>query len=83
MNSLSKEEALATLTQWVVTNGRDVDVTTFTSSTPLMKSGYITSLHLIELILAVERLSRRRIDVTQLAAGDFETLDKIVQRFFL
>jgi hypothetical protein len=48
----------------------------------LFEQRVLTSLHLPELILLIERLRREPVDVTTLTAADVASIDAIVARWF-
>lgn len=73
--------ARAALRDWVAARARDIDPGQLTDTTALFEDGVLTSLQFPELILLIERLRGREIDVTALAPGDFRDVATIVDRF--
>jgi acyl carrier protein len=73
--------ARAALRAWVADHARDVEPGELTDTTALFEDGVLTSLRFPELILLIERLRGREIDVTALAPGDFRDIATIVERF--
>ncbi|GGK74801.1 hypothetical protein [Mangrovihabitans endophyticus] len=69
------------LHSWVLRKARDLPPEGLTDDLPLLAGRHLTSLHIPELILLLERLRRRPIDVEQLCAGDFRDLATIRARF--
>jgi len=53
-----------------------------TSSTPLLQEGVLNSIQLMELILYIERLSERPIEIEALKPSSFKTVDSIYRHFF-
>jgi hypothetical protein len=51
-------------------------------STPLLAQRVVSSLHVIEMIILIEHLSGRSVQVDQLAPDTFRNIDSIVQTFF-
>lgn len=72
--------ARVALREWVARNARGIDPAELSDTTPLFEDGVLTSLQFPELILLVERLSGRLVDVTALAPGDFRDIDTIMVR---
>ncbi len=70
------------LREWVVSHGRGVTEKTLSDETPLLERRVITSLQIMDLILLVEELSGKRIDVQQLKPGVFHNINAIMLRFF-
>lgn len=79
MNSLAEDRGA--LFQWVLRKGRGVDPTTLTGSTPLLDGRHLNSLHIPDLLLFIEQLRGRPVDISRLRAGDFRDLDTICARF--
>lgn len=77
----SQPEIRATLRAHVrdVTDAADAAVN---DDTPLFRSGLLKSVHVMELILLVEELSGRPVDVEKLKPGAFESVDAIWKGFF-
>ena len=69
------------LRAWVADNARGVDPAELSDTTALFEERVLTSLQFPELILLIERLSGRLVDVTALAPGDFRDIDTIMGRF--
>jgi hypothetical protein len=70
------------LRDWVASRADGVDATPDLDPVPLFERRLLTSLHLPELILLVERLRREPVDVTTLTAADLASIDAIANRFF-
>ena len=69
------------LRQWVDSKARH-DTPPVDDTTPLLASGALTSLHIPELILLIESLHERLVDIEHLGQGDFLDIETIVERFF-
>jgi hypothetical protein len=74
------DDARAALRAWVVDVARGTEPGELTDTTPLFESRVLTSLQFPELILLVERLSGRLVDVTALEPGDVRDIDTIMAR---
>lgn len=70
-----------TLRAWVAGKARDLPPQGLTDDLPLLEGRHLTSLHIPELLLLLERLRGREIDVERLQAGDFRDLRTITARF--
>lgn len=72
---------LEAVRDWVTSRAKDVPPGGVTDDLPLLADRYLTSLHIPELILLLERIRRRPIDVEDLRPGDFADLRTINARF--
>jgi hypothetical protein len=75
-------EVRATLRDWIASRAQDADATPALDGVRLFEQRVLTSLHLPELILLIERLRREPVDVTTLTAADVASIDAIVARWF-
>ncbi|WP_290062218.1 hypothetical protein [Amycolatopsis solani] len=66
---------------WVVAKATGLPPGELTDDLPLLEGRILTSLHVPELILLLERLRGEPIDVEQLRPGDFHSLRVIADRF--
>jgi hypothetical protein len=78
----SEGDVRAALRAWVASKAPDDATGEIEDTTPLLGSGLLTSLHVPELILLIERLRERLVDIESLGRGDFHDIDTIVERFF-
>jgi hypothetical protein len=69
------------LRNWILSKAEDLGPASLTDSTPLFAERHLRSVHLPELILFLERLRGRPIDVEEFAEGDFRDIDTLVARF--
>ncbi|MER5698833.1 hypothetical protein ABT255_32535 [Streptomyces mirabilis] len=69
------------LRAWVTGRARDLPPDGLSDDLPLLAGRHLTSLHIPELILLLERLRRQPIDVENLSAGDFQDVATIAARF--
>lgn len=72
---------LAALREWVSARAKHLPPKGLTDDLPLLAGRHLTSLHIPELILLLERLRGRAIDVELLRAGDFQDISTIATRF--
>jgi hypothetical protein len=72
---------LTALREWVTGKAKGLPPQGLTDDLPLLEGRYLTSLHIPELILLLERLRGSAIDVERLAAGDFRDVRTIAERF--
>ncbi|AXG79861.1 hypothetical protein [Streptomyces paludis] len=77
----SESSELDQLRAWVTSRAADLPPGGLTDDLPLLSGRHLTSLHIPELILLLERLRRRVIDVESLGAGDFRDVATIAARF--
>lgn len=71
----------AALREWILGKASTLDAKTLTDQTPLFAERHLRSIHLPELILLLERLSGRPIDVENLGAGDFRDIENMLAKF--
>ena len=74
-------EVRAQLRDWILKNGKVKDPAALTGETPLVASGILSSLQIMELILFLERAADVAIDVEQLRPGTFKNMDSILASF--
>jgi hypothetical protein len=74
---------LSELRAWVAGKARDLPPGGLTDDLPLLEGRYLTSLHIPELILLLERLRGQAVDVERLQAGDFRDIRTIAARFLV
>ena len=72
---------LVALREWVAGKAKDLPPQGLTDDLPLLAGRHLTSLHIPELIMLLERLSGQEIDVERLQAGDFYDIRTIATRF--
>ncbi|MGH8791328.1 MAG: hypothetical protein ACRDXX_01605 [Stackebrandtia sp.] len=72
---------LAALRDWIAAKANGLPPQGLTDDLPLLEGRYLTSLHIPELILLLERLRGEAIDVERLQPGDFHDVDAIAARF--
>ncbi|GAB1646553.1 hypothetical protein [Krasilnikovia sp. MM14-A1259] len=72
---------LAALRVWITQRARGLPPEGLTDDLPLLDGRHLTSLHIPELILLLERLRGAAIDVQRLQPGDFRDVATIAQRF--
>jgi hypothetical protein len=69
------------LRAWVTSKARDLPPEGLTDDLPLLDGRHLTSIHIPQLILLLERLRKAPIDVEQLQAGDFRDIATIGRKF--
>lgn len=79
--SSESPEPIEQLRAWVSARASDLPPGGLTDDLPLLAGRHLTSLHIPELILFLERLRRQQIDVEVLGAGDFRDVATIAARF--
>lgn len=67
---------------WVVRTSGRIDPAALDDDTPIFSKAVLESVHVMDLILLIEELSGRPIDVEKLRVGVFRTVDAIVVNFF-
>jgi hypothetical protein len=69
------------LREWIVSASGRIARDELRDDTALLESRIITSLQVMDLILFVESLARRPVDVERLAPGAFRDIDTICRTF--
>lgn len=70
------------LRSWILKAGKTPPTEEFTYSTPIIEKRIISSLQVMDLILEIERLSGKRIEIEQLKPGAFRDIESIYATFF-
>jgi hypothetical protein len=69
------------LRAWIVANGQRVDDATLRDDTPLLEQRILTSLQLAELLLFLEELRARPVDLEGLTGAAFRDLASMMTAF--
>jgi hypothetical protein len=77
----AKQDLRGALRRWILAAGNRLTEETLTDTTPLFADHHLSSLHLPELILTLERLRGRRIDLARLKAPDLRDVQTLCARF--
>lgn len=75
-------EIRAALRDWIVNVSGKIEPGQLSDETPLIEERIITSLQVMDLILFLEKLSGRPVEVEQLKAGAFRNINALYQNFF-
>ncbi|MFQ5930811.1 MAG: hypothetical protein ACE5MM_00235 [Nitrospiraceae bacterium] len=78
----AEAEIRRALREWVLKTSTKITPDELTEETPIIEQGIISSLQVIDLILFLEQLSGRSIDVAQLKPGAFRNIDVIYRNYF-
>lgn len=78
---LSEQESREALRSWVASKAKPGKAGQIDDATPLFADRHLTSLHVPELLMLIERLRGETVDATTLGPGDFRDIDTIVRRF--
>jgi len=71
------------LRQWISGVSSKAPVTELSDDTPLFRSGILKSVQISDLILYIEELTERAVDVKQIKPGVFRDIDTIYRNFFV
>ena len=74
-------EARAALHEWIVRTTGKIRAEELSGDTPLLERRIVSSLEILDLILFLEQLRGKAIDVSRIAPGSFRDLDTICARF--
>jgi hypothetical protein len=75
---MSRKEKLRA---WILEHGQRVDAATLADDTPLLEQRILTSLQLAELLLFLEELRERPVDLEGLTGSSFRDLRSMVATF--
>ena len=78
----SETEVRAHLARWVAERSQRVLAEEISGDTPILERRLITSVQVMDLILEIEQLSGKSIDVSRLKPGVFKDIDTIYRNFF-
>ena len=78
----SESQIRCALREWVVQASGEVAAEDVDDETPIIERRILRSAQVMDLILYLEELRGGAIDVEQLAAGVFRSIDAIYERFF-
>ena len=70
------------LRQWIAGVSDKATVESLADDTPLFRNGILKSIQISDLILYIEELAGRAVDVEQIKAGVFRDIDTIHRSFF-
>jgi acyl carrier protein len=70
------------LRRWVVETSGSSRTAELDDSTPLFRSGLLKSVQVTDLILYIEELAERSVDIEQIKPGVFRDIDTIYRNFF-
>ena len=69
--------------EWVLNNSKAAQVSELTDQTPLLESGLLTSLDIVELVLFIEELRGSEIETDEIEPHVFTSVDTLWQAFFI
>ena len=78
----TESEIRDALRQWIAGASGNTDPEDLSDDTPLFRSGVLKSVQVSDLILYIEELAARAVDVEQLKPGAFRDIDTIYRNFF-
>ena len=70
------------LRQWIVDVSGKASVEDLADDSPLFRNGILKSVQISDLILYIEELAERAVDVEQIKPGVFRDIDTIYRNFF-
>jgi acyl carrier protein len=79
---MGENEVKSALESWVVTNARDREVTSVPHDHDLFTGRVVDSLRFVDLVLYIEELSGRTLDLETLDLANLRTIDGIYHSFF-
>lgn len=70
------------LRSWVLKKNSKINADELKSDTALLEKKLLSSLHIMDLLLHIEKLTGKRTDLTQLKPEAFRSIDSIFEHFF-
>jgi acyl carrier protein len=70
------------LRQWIADTSSKTSVKDLADDTPLFRNGILKSVQVTDLILYIEELAERSVEVEQIKPGVFRDIDTIYRSFF-
>lgn len=77
----SEKELKESLRNWILTKNQKIAAAQLADDTAILESRIISSLQIMDLILELEKLSGRAIEVEQLKPGVFASINSIYENF--
>ncbi len=78
----SESEIRAEIREWILRKNTKISAAELADDTPLLEKRIISSLHIMELILLIERIKASRFDLKAIKPGAFNSVDSIYRSFF-
>ena len=78
----TEPEIRQALREWVLKNSSKIETNELNDNTPLIEQRIIKSVQIMDLILFIEKLRDRSIEVDSLKPGTFRNIDAIYNNFF-
>lgn len=79
---MNAPEIESSLRRWILDRHPSYDPSRLTDETPLIEERLLTSIQVMDLVLFLEDLSGKPVDMTRLQKGAFATMASIRQAFF-
>ncbi len=78
----SPDQLKAEIKSWILKKNSKVAADQLNDDTPILEQRIISSLHVLDLILYLEKLSAKKINMSHLKPGVFQSVNTIYQNFF-
>lgn len=78
----TEAEIRQSLRDWIAKTSGKIQPDQLADDTPIIEQRIVSSLQVMDLILFIEQLSDKPIEVEDLKAGVFRSIDSIYQNFF-
>jgi len=80
---MSKErEIKQVLKEWIAKKSKDCDIESILDDTLILEKRIITSVQIMDLILYLESLTSKPVNINQVQPGIFSSIDSIYTAFF-
>ncbi|MFL5815616.1 MAG: hypothetical protein ACJ763_18745 [Bdellovibrionia bacterium] len=79
----TESEIKTEIREWVLKTNKKITAAELTDDMHLIEKRIISSLHIMELILLIEKIKASRFDLKAIKPGAFNSIDSIYKSFFL
>ena len=79
---MSEAEVREKLRAWILARAKSAPSGPLEDETPILEAGFLSSLDVVELILFIERLSGKEVDVDAIEPEVLTSIDTLYEGFF-
>jgi len=79
---MSENEIKSQIKEWLISKSKNEEAAKMTNDTKIIGERVITSLQIMDLMLFMEQLSKKRLDPEDLKPGIFSTINQIYETYY-
>ena len=79
----NEQEIKQVLKEWIAKKSKNCDINSITGDTQILDKRIITSVQIMDLILYLENLTNKPVNIDQVQPGVFSSIDSIYTAFFV